>query len=104
MMEWLILLAIVGGIVSTVVWLLFWGGIAWLGVKAAQRASGHAFGAELPFAGLDPQFADVMRQLQTLIAQAQAQVNPHQISTGTSRPFPVPPHVQQQFETQIRRA
>jgi hypothetical protein len=69
-MEGLILLVIVGGVLSTVLGAAFWGGIVWLGIKAAKGSAG-----QFPRIGVggSPEFDQAIRQLAELIAQAQGQ-------------------------------
>jgi len=69
-MDGFFLLIIVGGVLSAVVGAVFWGGVAWFGVKAVQNLSG-----QFPQVGTgtNAEFERSMEQLLRLIAQAQNQ-------------------------------
>ena len=101
-MDGLFVIVILGGVVSAVGGLLFWGAIVWLGLKAARAANSGGFPGAPP--GIDPQFAQLMAQIQTLVAQAQAapQQQPHGLDSMVQPSLP--PHLQAQFSAKVLQA
>lgn len=95
----LVTIIVLGSIISSVLGVVFWMGVGWLGIKAVRNLSNGDF----PSVGarLDPQFMAAIQEMQALLQQAQRASG---VADARGLPAQLSPHVQAQFQRQMLQA